>query len=93
MPDLQLAFRDGYRTSWRTPLGGIPRALFEPNTRKWSGDHAASDVADTPGIILATARLARDNPAIVDLAPTALAFFGAPVPPEMQGHSLLEATQ
>src|SRR5205814_1046086 len=24
MPDLQIAFRDGYRTSWRTPLGGIP---------------------------------------------------------------------
>src|SRR5207244_4257818 len=43
MPDLQLAFRDGYRTSWRTPLGGIPKDLLEPNLKKWSGDHAASD--------------------------------------------------
>ena len=91
MPDLQLAFKDGYRTSWRTPLGGIPRGLFEPNTRKWSGDHAASDVVDTPGIILATARLARQDPAIVDLAPTALQFFGVAVPPEMEGHALLGA--
>jgi len=93
MPDLQIAFRDGYRTSWRTPLGGIPADLFETNMRKWSGDHAASDVADTPGVILANRPLAAGDPAIVDLAPTALAFFGAPVPPDMRGHSLLEATQ
>jgi predicted AlkP superfamily phosphohydrolase/phosphomutase len=89
-PDLQIAFRDGYRTSWRTPLGGIPKALLEPNTRKWSGDHAASDVADTPGIILSSRRLVAGDPAIVDLAPTALATFAVPVPAEMQGHSLLE---
>jgi predicted AlkP superfamily phosphohydrolase/phosphomutase len=91
MPDLQIAFRDGYRTSWRTPLGGIPRALFEPNTRKWSGDHAASDVTDTPGVILASRRLRVADPAIVDLAPTALAFLGVPVPAEMTGRPLLEA--
>ncbi len=90
-PDLQIAFRDGYRTSWRTPLGGIPNELMEPNMRKWSGDHAASDVADTPGVILASRRLAGDDPAIVDLAPTALAFFGLPVPAEMQGRPLVEA--
>jgi predicted AlkP superfamily phosphohydrolase/phosphomutase len=93
MPDLQIAFRDGYRTSWRTPLGGIPKDLFEPNLRKWSGDHAASDVTDTPGVILASRRLAPGDPAIVDLAPTALAFLGVPVPAEMQGHPLLEATR
>jgi len=92
MPDLQIAFRDGYRTSWRTPLGGIPGDLLEPNLKKWSGDHAASDVADTPGVILASRRLVTDDPAIVDLAPTALAFLGVPVPPEMEGHALLAAT-
>jgi predicted AlkP superfamily phosphohydrolase/phosphomutase len=91
MPDLQIAFREGFRTSWRTPLGGIPDGLFEPNLRKWSGDHAASDVADTPGVILATRRLARRDPAIVDLAPTVLDYFDVPLSPEMQGHSLLEA--
>jgi predicted AlkP superfamily phosphohydrolase/phosphomutase len=90
MPDLQVAFREGYRTSWRTPLGGIPAALLEPNDKKWSGDHAASDVADTPGMVIANRRLAGADGAIVDLAPTALRFFGVPVPPEMEGHSLLE---
>ncbi len=91
MPDLQIAFREGYRTSWSTPLGGIPDTLFEPNLRKWSGDHAASDVADTPGVILATRRLVPGEPAIVDLAPTALDYFGVPLSSEMLGHSLLEA--
>src|SRR5206468_3926483 len=32
------------------------------------------------------------DPAIGDLAPTALAFFGVPVPAEMEGHALLAAT-
>jgi predicted AlkP superfamily phosphohydrolase/phosphomutase len=92
MPDLQLAFREGYRSSWRTPLGGIPSDLLEPNRRKWSGDHAASDVEDTPGIILASRKLPPGAPAIVDLAPTALRYFGVAVPPEMGGKPLLEAT-
>src|SRR5439155_1697230 len=38
------------------------------------------------------ALLAAIDPAIVDLAPTALAFFGVPVPAEMEGHALLAAT-
>jgi predicted AlkP superfamily phosphohydrolase/phosphomutase len=93
MPDLQIAFREGYRTSWRTPLGGIPDALFEPNMRKWSGDHAASDVADTPGVIFASQRLAPGDLGITDIAPTALAYLGVTVPPEMQGRRFLEVSQ
>ncbi len=92
VPDLQIAFRDGYRTSWRTPLGGIPKAIFEPNTRKWSGDHACSNVTDTPGITLSNRKLSAGDPAIVDLAPTALTFLGVPVSPDMAGKTLLEAT-
>ena len=49
-------------------------------------------MVDTPGVILASRRLAADDPAIVDLARTALAFFGVPVPAEMEGHALLAAT-
>jgi predicted AlkP superfamily phosphohydrolase/phosphomutase len=90
LPDLQIAFRDGYRTSWRTPLGGLPKDLFEPNLRKWSGDHSASDVTDTSGVLFANRPLAVSDPAITDLAPTALRFFGVAVPPELQGRALLE---
>ncbi len=83
-PDLQVAFAEGYRTSWETILGGVPRGLFADNDRKWSGDHAASDVRDTEGILIATRPL-RDGVAIVDLAPSVFAHFGRPVPAVFEG--------
>lgn len=88
-PDLQIAFAENYRTSWETILGGVPEALFADNTKKWSGDHAASDVADTDGILIANRPIAVDKPAIVDLAPTAIAFFGQPAVREHVGKALL----
>ena len=88
MPDLQLAFRDGWRTSWETMLGGIPNALTALNTRKWSGDHAASDVADTPGVILVNRRVDLRTPGIMDIAPTVLQRYGIPASPDMDGHGL-----
>lgn len=75
-PDLQIAFAENYRTSWETILGGVPPGLFADNTKKWSGDHAASDVADTNGILISNRPLAVDRAGIVDMAPTALTFFG-----------------
>jgi len=90
-PDLQVAFAEYYRTSWETILGGAPMGLFADNTKKWSGDHAASDVADTDGILIANVPIANEHPGIVDLAPTAVTYFGKPVPPEYAGKSLLTA--
>ncbi len=90
-PDIRLGFRDGYRTSWETTLGGIPRELMVDNTKKWSGDHAASDTADTPGILLSNKKLRDDHPDIIDMAPTALAHCGIEQPQEMTGKSLLDA--
>ena len=48
-PDLQIDFRDGYRTSWQTSLGAIPEGIVVANMKKWSGAHCASDPSDTPG--------------------------------------------
>ncbi len=87
-PDLQLAFSPGWRTSWETVLGGIPDALAGPNTKKWSGDHAASDVSDTAGIILVNERLNLTHPGIVDLAPTLLYEYGLTPPPDVEGERL-----
>ncbi len=86
-PDLQVAFAEGYRTSWETILGGVPAGLFADNDRKWSGDHAASDVEDTEGILIANRPL-RERVAIVDLAPTALVYFGRTPPARYQGRSV-----
>ena len=88
-PDLQLAFAENYRTSWESILGGVPPGLFADNPKKWSGDHAASDVAETPGILVSNRPLPRENPAIVDLAPTALRFFGKTPPAHYTGRSVL----
>jgi predicted AlkP superfamily phosphohydrolase/phosphomutase len=75
-PDLQIAFAEYYRTSWETILGGVPEELFADNPKKWSGDHAASDVEETDGILVSSRAIAHETPAIVDLAPTITAFFG-----------------
>lgn len=88
-PDLQIAFAEHYRTSWETILGGVPAELFADNTKKWSGDHAASDVADTDGILISNRPLSVEHAAIVDLAPTALAFFAQKPEPHHAGKALL----
>lgn len=76
-PDLQAAFAPGYRSSWETSLGGAPTGShLAPNPKAWCGDHAASDVQETPGFICANTRLAYDDPNLLDLAPTLLAHCG-----------------
>jgi predicted AlkP superfamily phosphohydrolase/phosphomutase len=92
-PDLQLAFADPYRGSWETALGAIPAGLFADNLKKWSGDHAASDVKSTDGILIASRPLAREQPSIVDLAPTALSFFGQQAPGYYTGRSVLSESE
>ena len=87
-PDLQIAFAENYRTSWESILGASPAGLFRDNPSKGSGDHSASDVAETPGILISNRPLV-DRPSIVDLAPTAVRFFGRPVPGHYEGRSVL----
>ncbi|MBI2894146.1 MAG: alkaline phosphatase family protein [Deltaproteobacteria bacterium] len=89
-PDLQLAFADGYRTSWESILGGMPEGLFAPNRKKWSGDHSASDVDQTPGLIVSSRRLGRQDPAIVDFARTVLGLYGVEPAAGTAGRSFLE---
>ena len=69
----------------------MPAALFADNTKKWSGDHAASDVKETPGILISNRPIERAAPAIVDLAPTAVSFFGQALPSQYSGKPLFTA--
>jgi predicted AlkP superfamily phosphohydrolase/phosphomutase len=87
-PDIQIGFAENYRTSWETVLGGVPLGHFADNDKKWSGDHAASDVAETPGVILSNRPLDKADPHIADIAPTAHWLFQKPVPPSCVGGSL-----
>jgi predicted AlkP superfamily phosphohydrolase/phosphomutase len=87
-PDLQLDFRPGYRTSWQTALGAIPAGIVVANLKKWSGDHCASDPADTRGIFFSNRRLTTPDPSLLDIAPTVLRFFGVSPPDPMDGRPL-----
>lgn len=92
-PDLQLGFHDGYRTSKETMLGGIPPELVTSNLNKWSGDHSASAVDETSGILFSNRQIAKDNPYIIDIAPTVLEFFGLEKLPKMEGNSIFRKSE
>jgi predicted AlkP superfamily phosphohydrolase/phosphomutase len=83
--DLQVGFKDGYRVSWQTALGGTPPEIVYPNTRKWSADHGSFDVADTAGTLISNRRFSRSRYAIIDVAPTVLKYFNVAIPGDIDG--------
>ncbi|MCC6158139.1 MAG: alkaline phosphatase family protein [Deltaproteobacteria bacterium] len=74
-PDIILGFNEGYRVSWQSSLGGIPKGLIAPNDRKWSGDHCSVDPSLTAGIIFTNRKVTKAEPSIFDIAPTVLQTF------------------
>jgi predicted AlkP superfamily phosphohydrolase/phosphomutase len=86
-PDLIVGYDTGYRVSWDCASGVIAGPLIEDNVKPWSGDHCI-DPALVPGVFFCSRRIARDDPALIDIAPTALALFGLDAPRHMQGRSL-----
>jgi predicted AlkP superfamily phosphohydrolase/phosphomutase len=87
-PDLVLLFADGYRVSWETGLGAVPRGWFEDNLRKWGGDHIL-DPPLVPGVLFMNQPFSTGEPRLLDLAPTILEALGVPKGEVMEGVSLL----
>jgi len=87
-PDFVVNYAPGFRVSWQTALGGMPRGIFEDNLRRWGGDHIIDPQA-VPGILLMNRAATPRPPDIRDLAPTILAHFGVAPHPAMEGQSLL----
>jgi len=87
-PDIQLGYAEGYQTAKPSAAGAAPKDILIPNDDKWSGEHAASDVEDTPGIFFANKATAQ-KPSLIDLGVTALEYLGLPVPAAFEGRSLL----
>jgi predicted AlkP superfamily phosphohydrolase/phosphomutase len=89
-PDLIIGYETGYRVSWDCASGVIAGSVIEDNVKPWSGDHCI-DPALVPGVFFCSRKIARDDPALIDIAPTALALFGLDAPRHMQGRPLFEA--
>ncbi len=73
-PDLIVGYSPGYRASWETALGQVPRSIIEDNNDLWIGDHCI-DPAYVPGVLFAPRGLIRGNPALGDLAGAIMRLF------------------
>ncbi len=89
-PDLIVGYRRGYRASWGTALGDMHESVISDNDSAWSADHC-TDVNEVPGVIFSNRPVLRENPALVDLAPTILGEFGLPTPTTMTGRDLFKS--
>jgi predicted AlkP superfamily phosphohydrolase/phosphomutase len=89
IPDLFITNNDGYRVSWQTSLGGIPKNLIDPNKQVWSGDHCSVDPEIVKGIFFYNRKLTTDRaPYIADVYPTVLGVLGVKAPYELDGVEL-----
>jgi len=88
-PDLLIGYNHGYRISWDCASGVVAGSVFEDNTKAWSGDHIV-DPRLVPGIFLANHQIDIEDPAIIDLAPTALTLFGIRPLAHMDGTPIVD---
>ena len=86
-PDLLIGYNSGYRTSWDCATGVVAGPVFEDNLKAWSGDHCV-DPRQVPGVLFSSRPIERDDPALIDVAPTALELFGLKPPAHMEGRPL-----
>jgi predicted AlkP superfamily phosphohydrolase/phosphomutase len=87
-PDLIIGYNRGYRSSWDNVLGDIPDdQVICDNRSAWSADHCM-DTEKLPGVLFSNRPLARENPSLIDLAPTILEEFGLSKPKSMTGGSV-----
>lgn len=87
-PDLIIGYARGYRTSWDCATGVVSGPVFEDNLKAWSGDHCI-DPRQVPGVLFCNRPIDEDDPALIDIAPTALHLFGVKPPPYMEGKVLM----
>lgn len=86
-PDFVIGYNAGYRTSWDCATGVVAGPVFEDNVKAWSGDHCI-DPRLVPGVFFCNRKVTAEEPALVDIAPTALKLFGIEPPAHMDGRPL-----
>jgi predicted AlkP superfamily phosphohydrolase/phosphomutase len=88
-PDIQLGYAELYQSAKASVKGSAPKEMFEVTNDKWSGEHAASDFAETPGIFYSNQTIDSESPRIIDLGATALHYLNVGAPRDFEGESLL----
>jgi len=88
-PDILIGYNHGYRISWDGASGVVGGPAFEDNTKAWSGDHCV-DPRLVPGVFFCNRDITLDDPALIDIAPTALQLFGLPPARHMEGRLMFE---
>jgi predicted AlkP superfamily phosphohydrolase/phosphomutase len=86
-PDIFVGFRRGYRASWQTALGAVPKDTVEDNTQAWIGDHCMASHL-VPGVLFSNHKIKADDPQLWDIATTILNEFGVNNGPGMIGKSV-----
>jgi predicted AlkP superfamily phosphohydrolase/phosphomutase len=89
IPDLIPSNSEGYRVGWQDSLGGIAKAVVEPNLRIWSGDHCSVYPWIVKGILFSNAKLnTGQEPKMGDVMPTILDVYGVKSAVKLDGRSL-----
>lgn len=86
-PEILVGYEKGYRNSWECATGAVTKDVFTDNLKSWSGDHCV-DPRLVPGVFFCDRKIATEEPALMDVAPTVLETFGLEIPRYMQGRSL-----
>lgn len=86
-PDLMVGWNAGYRTSWKSILGGISEKTISDNLDKWSGDHCI-DPNLVPALLVTNKRVTKKKPSLTDITATIVREFGIEPDAQMQGRSL-----
>jgi len=91
-PDMLIGYNAGYRCSWDGATGVVAGPVIEDNRKPWSGDHCV-DPRLVPGVFFCNRPIQRDDPALIDIAPTALWLFGVEPPHHMDGGELFRENE
>jgi predicted AlkP superfamily phosphohydrolase/phosphomutase len=87
-PDIIIGYQKGYRSEDVSAMGSFSSRLIGDNMDWWSGDHLI-DPKWVPASFLANFKISQKVPAIKDVSPTILKYFGIDKFPTMTGKSLI----
>lgn len=87
-PDIIVGCNSGYRISGSSALGTLNLQPVIDNMDWWSGDHCMNPL-HVPASFLANFKINKQEPDIMDIAPTILKCFSIENPSTMRGKSLI----